>query len=430
MLNKLKANSLLSGTAVYLFSNILNAAIPFALLPILTHYLTPAEYGEVAIFQTLLAALMAFIGLNVADASARKYYDGHLHENEIRYFIGACLHILIISTVTSFTFIYLFREQLSAWLNLKAQWILLAVFVTAFSVIVQLRLVQWQVRGEAKRYGLLQISQSAFNMLLSVLLVVVFLQGATGRISAQGWAYGIFALLALYLLRRDSLLSILVWKPNYIKESLQYGVPLIPHVFAGFLLTSIDRIIINTEIGISQAGIYMVAVQLAAGMGLLFDAINKAYVPWLFIRLKRDILTEKKQIVRYTYTWFFCIVVIAMLFFVFGPWLITLIADKRYLPAGEVIGWLALGQAFGGMYLMVTNYVFYSKRTGLLSMATITSGLVNVLLLLLLIKLFGLKGAAIAFSISMAIRFLLTWWLAQRLYPMPWFNMKKEKLLC
>ena len=61
MLAKLKSNTFLAGSAVYLFSNILNAAIPFALLPVLTRYLTPEEYGEVAMFQTLLGALMAFI---------------------------------------------------------------------------------------------------------------------------------------------------------------------------------------------------------------------------------------------------------------------------------------------------------------------------------------------------------------------------------
>lgn len=65
----------MSGSAVYLFSNILNAAIPFALLPILTRYLSPAEYGEVAMFNTLLGALGAFVGLNVVGAAGRKYFD-------------------------------------------------------------------------------------------------------------------------------------------------------------------------------------------------------------------------------------------------------------------------------------------------------------------------------------------------------------------
>src|SRR5690606_18335582 len=108
--------------------------------------------------------------------------------------------------------------------------------------------------------------------------------------------------------------------------------------------------------------------------------------------------------------------------FIVGPWLVRLVAGPGYEQAGEVIGWLLLGQAFGGMYLMVTNYIFYSRRTGLLSAATITSGLINLVLLILLIKLLGLTGAAVSFSAAMAIRFLLTWWVAQKRHPMPWFD--------
>ena len=81
-----------------------------------------------------------------------------------------------------------------------------------------------------------------------------------------------------------------------------------------------------------------------------------------------------------------------------------------------------LGQVFNGMYLMVTNYIFFSKRTGLLSIATMFSGVVNLVLLLILIRQFGLEGAAYAFCISMGLRFLLTWFVAQKRHPMPWLK--------
>ena len=425
MLAKLRSNSFLSGSSVYLFSNILNAAIPFALLPILTRYLTPAEYGEVAMFQTLLGALGAFVGLSVAGAAGRKYYDSDLGEQDLGRFIGACLQVLLVTASMVFMVMFIFKAQFSTWLGLDTTWILLAVMSTAAAVIVQLRLGQWQVRKKAMKYGALQISRSLMNMALSLLLVVLLLQGADGRISGQILAAASFALLALWLLKRDGLLWFFSWSPAYLKEVLRFGVPLIPHIGGIFLLTSVDRFVINSELGLTETGIYMVAVQLAAGVSLIFDAINKAYVPWLYERLKRDRLEEKQQIVRFTYAWFCIIALGAFLAFIVGPWFVTAVAGPEYRRAGEVIGWLALGQAFGGMYLMVTNYIFYSKRTGLLSLATIASGLLNIVLLLVLIRALGLEGAAIAFSIAMAVRFLLTWWVAQKRHPMPWFNFKK-----
>jgi O-antigen/teichoic acid export membrane protein len=414
--------SLISESAIYLSSNILNAAIPFALLPILTRYLSPDSYGEVAMFQTLIAALGSVVGVGVAGAANRKYYDGAVADCEIRHFIAACFQILLISTGLVFCVVLVVRKQLSAWLGIPTQWILGAVIVAAAMVIIQIRLGQWQIRNEARKYGLMQISQSLCNVLLSLLLVVALLQGAEGRIAALIGTAGLFAVVSMLLLKRSNLLAFSVWRPVYLREALVYGIPLIPHIAGIFLLSSVDRFIINQELGLADVGVYMVAVQLGGAMGLVFDAINKAYVPWLFERLKRNIMEEKQEIVRYTYAWFVVILLATGLAFLIGPWLIIQIAGQAYARAGDVIGWLALGQAFIGMYLMVTNYIFYSKRTGLLSLSTIATGLINIALLVVLIRTLGLKGAAISFSIAMGIRFLLTWWVAQRRHPMPWFS--------
>jgi len=426
VLANLRGNTFLAGSAVYIFSNILNAAIPFALLPVLTRYLTPEEYGEVAMFQTLLGALMAFIGLSLQGAAGRKFYDGNLGEKDLKEFIGSCLQILAITTAITTAVLFTFQNQFSQWLGLNQEWILLAGLVTASNVIAQIRLGQWQVRKRAKSYGAMQVSKSLLNMGLSLALVVLFLQGSDGRIVAQGIAVAIFALLALWFLKRDGLLTFIVWRPAYIKEALKFGVPLIPHVGGVFLLTTVDRFVINSELGVAQAGIYMVAVQFGMALSLVFDAVNKAYVPWLFERLKRDSDSEKRQIVRYTYAWYVFILAGAGLSFIVGPWLIVFVAGDQYTEAGDVIGWLVLGQVFHGMYLMVTNYIFYSKRTGLLSAASIFSGLVNFGLLVLLVKQVGIIGAAYAFALSMGLRFLLTWFVAQKRHSMPWFNFQQQ----
>lgn len=375
-------------------------------------------------FQTLLGALGAFVGLSAAGAAGRKYYDDDVTDAELSRYIGSCLQLLAISVVVVFIPILILRDSLSNWLGLDRKWILWAVGLSAFMVVVNLRLAQWQVRKNARSYGAIQVSKSILDLGFSLLFVVVLLLGADGRISAQILATGLFALLALWLLKRDKLLCVLVWNKTHYKEIVRFGVPLIPHVGGVFLLASADRFIINSELGLADAGVYMVAVQLAMGVALIFDAVNKAYIPWLFEKLRENDFHQKKKIVRYTYLWYLVIMAGAMAGFFVGPLVVRLIAGPGYEQAGELIGWLLLGQAFGGMYLMVTNYIFYSKRTGLLSAATITSGLLNLLLLLVLVKLLGLAGAAVSFAFAMAARFLLTWWAAQKRHPMPWFDFR------
>nr|WP_233462259.1 oligosaccharide flippase family protein [Photobacterium carnosum] len=410
----------MKGASVYLVSNILNAVIPFLLLPILTRYLSPAEYGQIAMFQTLLAGIGTFIGLNAIGAANRKFYDGDIDEIFLRQFNGSCIQILIVSGFIAFIGILLFKNQLSEFLAIPTSWILAAVVISVFGFITSMRLGQWQIRSQAKWFGILQVSSSLINMLLSLVFVIVLTQGAQGRIDAQVITGILAAIIALIWLYKDKLLQVKVWKPQYIKEALLFGIPLIPHHVGFFLISAVDRFVINQKLGLSEAGIYMVAIQLSSAMAIVFDAINKAYVPWLFEKLKLDDNEDKKIIVKYTYIYFVIALLVGGIAFIIGPFFITLIAGEKYKEAGGFIGFLCLGQAFGGMYLMVTNYIFYSKKTGNLAIVTIVTGCVNLFLLFILIGYLGIIGAAIAFCISKFIQFILTWILANYSVKMPW----------
>ncbi|HHF2884612.1 oligosaccharide flippase family protein [Vibrio diabolicus] len=412
--------SFAKNTYVYLFSNILNAAIPFILLPILTRYLSPGEYGQIAMFQTMLTGIGAFIGLNTVGAANRKFYDDNLIPNETRMFNGSCLQILIFTLFIATVAVMVTEGFLANFLSIPSEWLYLALLVSSCTFLINFRLGQWQVRKSAKKYGLLQVGNSVLNMSLTLILIVFYTEGAKGRVDALLYAGVMSASIAIFLLYKDKLVSLRDINKGHIKEALNFGMPLVPHVFGAFLLTAADRFVINDKLGLSDAGIYMVAVQVSMALTIVFDAINKAYVPWLFERLKRNDETEKLLIVKNTYIYFVCVLSLATLSFLIGPVIITLVVGDEYQAAGSIIGWLCLGQVFGGMYLMVTNYIFYAKKTGRLSLVTIGSGLLNLFTMLVLVNYLGVEGAAISFASSKMIQFLLTWWLASKSTPMPW----------
>ncbi|TDX32171.1 O-antigen/teichoic acid export membrane protein [Modicisalibacter xianhensis] len=376
-------------------------------------------------FQLLISVLGAFVGLNTVGAANRKYFDMDSSQDMPQY-IGACLQVLFISLLAVFIFLYFFRNLLSEALGITSIWVILAAVASAAIFIVNLRLGQWQVRKKPMKYGILQISLSIFNAVLSLLLVVALSYGPEGRMLGQTFAPLAFSLLAIVLLAKDGLLSFSLRK-DLIKDALRFGVPLIPHVGGAFLLFSIDRFFVKKYLGLESVGVYMAAAQLAMAISICFDAFNKAYVPWLFERLKRNQQEEKNHIVKLTYGYFLLALLMAGVAFLLGPYLVVFIAGEKYAEAGSIIGLLALGQAFRGMYIMVTNYNFYSKSTALISLVTIFSGVVNLLLLIVLIPSVGLLGAAISNAISMLFMFLLAWLLASFSYPMPWFSFGENR---
>ncbi|WP_421278802.1 lipopolysaccharide biosynthesis protein [Aeromonas veronii] len=406
-------------SSVYLISNILNAIVPFVLLPVLTFYLSPDEYGQIAMFQTLVTGLAALTGLNTVGAANRKFYDKN-NAASLAIFNGACVYILLFSSLILWFICFWKSKEISSWLNIPIAWIYFSVVISSANYLIQFRLGQWQIREKAISFGLMQVSQSVLVLILSLFLIVGLQLGTSGRIHALLATSVIYAVFSLFLLYRDKLCSMFPLRISDVKEAVSFGVPLIPHVVGIFFLSSIDRFLINEKLGVAEAGIYMLAVQLSLGIAVIFDAINKALIPWLFRALTLNDPNQLRLLIRFTYAFFIIVLGAGVASFIVGPWVVSLVASDKYLRASEVIGWLCLGQGFGGMYLMVTNYIFYAKKTAQLSMITISTGLINILLLLYLIEERGIVGVAIAFSISMFIRFIATWWLASRVSSISW----------
>lgn len=417
--------SLLRNSSIYLSSNILNALVPFLLLPILTHNLSPDAYGQIAMFQTLLGGLAALTGLNTIGAASRRFYDKLTH-NELVDYNGACIHVLIFSSLFLIAIATILHQPLSELLHIPTSWVFLAILVASGMFIIQLRLGQWQIREQALKYGLLQVSQSVLLFVLTFLLLLWAKQGAESRVNALVIATFAYVCISFVTLYKEKLLRLSHFRVDYIKDAIKFGAPLVPHILGIFFLSAIDRIIINDQLGVGEAGIYMLAAQLSLGMVVVFDAINKAMIPWLFRILAANDVEKINRLVRFTYIYFVVLTLLGALAFLIGPLVVELVAGVEYQRATTVIGWLCLGQAFNGMYLMVTNYLFYAKKTGMLSIVTVTCGVFNIILMLCLIKTNGIVGVAMAFSLSMGIRFIATWWLVSRLKLVTWNIISKK----
>lgn len=407
--------------SIYLIGNLLNAVIPFMLLPILTRYLSQEEYGKIAMFQLLVSAFSGVVGVGVIGAATRKYFD-NVSTSQLRAFNGACFHVFFISTVIISLFVCFYSRELSELLSIPVDWVFTALAISFLNFIIQIRLGQWQVRGQAKLFGILQVTSSIINVGLSLFFVVALKLNADGRIDASLITVLIMALVSFFFLKRDDLVNLFTIKYKYIKEALNFGLPLMPHIIGVFLLASVDRYVVNDRLGLESAAIYMVSFQLSSTFSIVFDAINKVYIPWLFALLKNDVEEEKLKVVKHTYLYFLFLLLLVGAGFLFAPPIVVFIAGEKYQQAGDLIGFLCAGQIFNGMYLMVTNYIFYSKKTKLLSVITIITGVINVVLMVLFLECNGLIGVAQAFAIGQFLRFLFTWILSANVKRMPWLS--------
>ena len=70
--------------------------------------------------------------------------------------------------------------------------------------------------------------------------------------------------------------------------ALKMCFPLLPHYLSLVVLNQIDRIMINSFIGSSEAAIYSIAHSAGLLLILINDALNNAFVPWAYNKLKNN----------------------------------------------------------------------------------------------------------------------------------------------
>ena len=406
---------------VYLASNVSVALVPFLLMPILTRYLGPVGYGTVAMFLVIINLFGAFVGLSVHGAITSRWFKSD--DIDISIYISNCVFITLLTTFIVFGFVYISSNYLTEKMGIPIFWIYFAVIVSMANSLILIRLAIWQVEKKVLNYATLQILIALFGGVGSYLLVVKYLLNFEGRLWVHVYTYTFFAFASIISLKSKGYLKF-NFRIDYIKDALRFGVPLVPHVLGGFLLVTAERIILNEMVGLKDLGVYMVAVQISLAMYMVADSFNKAFMPWLFEQLKAGSEMAKLKVVRVSYCFslfLFCCVALSI---VLSSWVIELIAGPEYSEASKVLPLLVLAQAFHGMYLLVTNYIFYERKTYYTGLITIFCGLSSIVTSYFLISHYGMLGAATGQVFGMFLFLVLTWVFANKVHPMPWGSKK------
>lgn len=414
--------SFVRSTSIYIGSSFLNAIVPFLMMPVLTRFLTPSDYGIVAMFTMLVGFVAPFTGLSVHGAVYRQYFE--LQRSEMKIYIGNSLGILLCSTSISAMVVFVFSSKIVDLTNIPMSWIWAILLVSMSHFVCNILLAIWQVQVKPLWFGLFQNMRTLVNIVLSLVFVV----GC--NLSWQGRLWGIVitavasGMIAFYLLNSLGWLQ-LEYNKNYVKNALSFGIPMIPTSLKDSMMAIVDKLFITNMIDLGATGLYSLGFQLSMALSLLTSSFNSAYVPWLFKKLKQDNIDTNKAIVRLTYAYFLTIVLIALIWTFLAGGILRFFAGPGFSGAKPFILWLSLGFAFSGMHSMVVNYIYFAQKTALYGLVSLMSVFLNIALNYFLITENGSIGAAQATCITYLLTFLMTWKLSSRVHPMPWFYFLK-----
>lgn len=410
---------------LYSISNIVNAMLPFLLLPILTKYLSPEDFGRLTVIQILISISLPFILLNIHGLFIIEY--SKLNKKEFGEFISSMLWIPIISFFILQLLFFIFQNELSFYLKISNKWILLSPLFILIQVIPTIIGVVFQAKSNPKNYGIYKISLTIVNFLFTLLFIVIYSMGLEGRMWAIFYSFIFFTFIGLLILYKEGYLHFYISLSN-ITNALKFGIPLLPHSIAGIFLSMSDKLFLSSKLDAYEVGVYSLAFQLSSGLLIFMTSVNQAWVPYLYNQLNNNPDNDiKKNIVKQTYKIMVLMSITTIIFIFIIPLLYRLFIDNKYQDGLLLAQILTFGFMFQGFYFMLTNYIFYVKKTYFLSLITVLSVFLLWVFLNIFVSYFGLYGAAYSLVCGYSILFILTWILANKLYPMPWLRMRRSK---
>jgi len=414
---------MIKNASVYTITAIINAIIPFSLLPILTTYLSPSDYGKLSLLLALWVFVLPFVSLGITGGVTVNYF--RLEKEEFSKYVGTVIVIISIITLILSIIFYFTCYQLSAQvLELPIFWIILLPFWAFSQSIFIFTLKLLQAKEKTHTFAILQLSFTLLNLLLSLYLVTICLLGWEGRQFAILISTLCFVGVSLFTLHNNGL-KIIAFDRQYIKEIFSFGLPLIPHAIGAAFISMSDRLLISKYLGNDSLGGYAVSLQIASIVTVIGSSIGQAWTPYFYKQIKNESMNRSCLIVKYTYLIFIFILILEICVIFLSNPAYEYFINERYRHNSHYIILLCIGCGFNAMYFIISGYIFYHKKTHILSIITISIGSISYLMYTFAIQYYGLIGAVTVYAIIWFIFFVAAWSMANKIHPMPWFSFLK-----
>ena len=393
---------------LYLVSSIGTAIGSLLLIPLLTSNLTPSEYAQANYYVIASAGYGLLVGLNSNTFITRKLVDcdaiqaRKLARSIFTIIITSFIPILFISILLNFLF--KFYDPL---INV------LSLITALFMQMTNTFLFFCIGKQKAANYFLMQVLASVFIVLITLFCLKILNLNWQSRVLGQILPYSGLAIFSFWYFLDGKGYRFTLTRLE-LSEILSYSLPLMIHTLSFFVLSNIDKLIIASYLGDNDAGVFILAAQIAMLVNLLSDAFNKALIPKVFIILKsQDRLRIDRLFLRIKY-FSFSILLAAATIALLLHFLSKFLSLGQYDDVTEVLPLLVFGQMLSFIYLMNCWKIHYSMETGYITKATLISGAITMCLMVLVVPEYGIFGAACITVVGLSLRTLITIFYARK----------------
>lgn len=402
-------------STLYAIGNGISRGAGIILVPLYTRVLLPSEYGALEMFYVTASVLRTFLGLMIANATIRFYFE-YDSEIERKRVVSTSLISSIVISTAAVLLLNGFIDKLSLLVFKSLEY--KDLFNLVFTAVVlelsrEISLAYLRAREKSFLYISVAVAQLFFQAGLNLYFVLGLKLGIKGILIGN----------MISILITWSILMAVTFKYcgfNFhmakLKVFFKYCFPFVLSAFTGIVINNADRVILNSYTSLAVVGIY--------ALGMKFGIVIKELIvePFTlnFGQSRFAIMAQRdaKDIYARTMTYYvFIIMFLSLGISLFAKEIVSVIASAEFEQAYHIIPLVLLPIVFNGMTYIFQTGMLIKKETKFAFYVSIFSAILVLALNHWLIPMFGLYGAAAASLAVSLFNALLTCVASNKFYP-------------
>jgi O-antigen/teichoic acid export membrane protein len=404
---------------IYGLGNISSKLVGFFLLPLYTNYLTTSDYGILAILEITTQIIVSLFSFNISTAMMR-WSSETKNENEKKSIIFTSLISTIFISLAITIILIPFRNIFSFYFFDSAKfsnYFLLLILSSSFGIYNLIPLTIMRLRERSSLFAFLNTFKFTLTLLLNIYFLSYKQMGVEGILISQLIGQIFLTIFSIPITIKNIM-------PNFrfsiLYEMLSYGIPLVFSTIFTLAFTIGDRFIIKYFSGEASVGLYSLGHKMASIINIfILQSFQLGFLP---IAYKKLGTSDEKQFFSKMLTYYtFILVFSALLISLFGGELIKVLAkNKDYWAASAVIPIIAFSFVLKGIQYTFSLSFHYSKKTFFNAVIVILTAIINVVMNIVLIQKFNFLGAGYSMFLSMLFMMLISYFLGEKVYPIPY----------
>ena len=388
-----KNKRLINNSIIFTIGNLGSKLITFIMLPFYTARLSESGYGIADLITTTVSLLIPIVSLSIFDAVLRFNMEEKYDSKKV---ISNALGVTFVSSMVlliCLPLMYLFHINYGFYI----------VLILIGQIIQSLFSQYTKSMNHTETYAKNGILLSFLTASLNILFMYVFKFGVEGYLLSTVLALAFANSWLFFSLNIKSEFSFSLIDKAFIREMLEYSIPLIPNSVALWINNAANRYFILYFLGRKANGIFAIANKIPMLIGIVNTIFFQA---WQISVIEEYESKDKDSFYSSTFSVYAQILFIGVsgILLCLKP-MMSLLTSSNFLSAWRYVPFLLFSVLYSSFSGFFGQYYIASKQTKGIFNTTVIGAIVNLILNFLLIPVLSLTGA----SISSAMSFLVVW---------------------